>query len=116
MLLAKAKFVSNEHQAAQRYIGICLQMDPNFVDALLLSAMINYHNEQYMGAAGALEQAISHNFRIRDNPLFMLVKGQVELKNNQPREALKTLEAAFNLPGVTTPGEVKTSGLFLSFS
>jgi len=35
-----------------------------------------------MGAASALEQAISHNFRIRDNPLFMLVKGQVELKNN----------------------------------
>ena len=116
LLLAKAKFVGNEHQAAQRYIQICLQMDPNFVDALLLSAMINFHNEQYMGAASALEQAISHNFRIRDNPLFMLVKGQVELKNNQPLEALRTLEAAFNLPGVTTPAENKKGGLFLSFS
>jgi tetratricopeptide repeat protein 21B len=57
-------------------------MDPNFVDALLLSAMISFYNAQYMAASGALEQAIAHNFRIRDNPLFMLVKGQVELKND----------------------------------
>ena len=32
------------------------------------------------GANNSLEQAISNNFKIRENPLFMLVKGEIELK------------------------------------
>ena len=50
------------------------------------------------GANNSLEQAISNNFKIRENPLFMLVKGEIELKQGNLLEALVTLESAYNLP------------------
>ena len=117
LLLAKCKFVANDSGSAQKYLSICLMMDPSCVDALLLSALISVAAGQFAAASNAIEQALARNFLIRDNPMFMLIKGQVELKNRQFKEALKTFEAAFQLPGVKTPAAQmakKKTSLFLT--
>ena len=117
LLLAKCKFVANEPGNAQKYLQICLMMDPNCIDALLLSALISVAAGQFSAASTAIEQALARNFLIRDNPMFMLIKGQVEMKNKQFKEALKTFEAAFELPGVRSllPKQAKKkTSLFLT--
>lgn len=56
-----------------------------------------------MAAANCLDEAVANNFLIRDNPLFMLIKGEVEYSSGNYEQALQTMQAAYDLPGVT-PG------------
>lgn len=117
LMLAKAKYISNDNLGAQRYISIALQLDPDCIDALIISALISLQSNQYLAASAALEQALARNFMIRENPMFMLVKGTVELKQSKFQDALKTFEAAINLPGVRSPAQQnKKSQLFLTLS
>jgi len=37
---------------------------------------------------------------IRENPLFMLIKGDVEFRTEDYKNMLVTMEAAFEIPGV----------------
>jgi tetratricopeptide repeat protein 21B len=62
--------------------------------------MISLKENNYVQAEGALEQAISQNFKIRNNPVFMLLKGEVELKSGNYKVCLQTLEGLFLVPGV----------------
>ncbi|CAG9315664.1 unnamed protein product [Blepharisma stoltei] len=117
LMLAKAKYISNDNQAAQRYIQIALQLDPDCIDALIINALINLQSSQYLAASASLEQALARNFMIRENPMFMLVKGTVEMKQGKYADALKTFEAGINLPGVRSPAPPnKKSQLFLTLS
>lgn len=111
LMLAKAKYIANDHTSALRYITISLQLDPDCVDALILNALISLQTSQYISAQSILEQAIARNFMIRENPLFMLVKGQVEMKLKKFSDAVKTLEVALNLPGIRAGGEIKKTGI-----
>jgi tetratricopeptide repeat protein 21B len=74
--------------------------------------LISFQNGNINSAYSSLEQAISNNFNIRENPLFMLVKGEIELKNHDIVTALTTLKTAFDLPGVgkTELGKKKKKG------
>ena len=47
-----------------------------------------------------LKQAFAQDFSIRDNPVFMLMKSEVEIKQKDWEEAKKTLEHIFRLPAV----------------
>lgn len=111
LLLAKAKFIANDHLSAQRYITISLQLDPDCIDALILSSLISLQSGQFASAQSALEQALARSFTIRENPLFMLTKGLVEMKQKKFAEAIKTFEAAINLPGIRTAGGNKKTGV-----
>ena len=111
LMLAKARYIANDHAGAQRYINISLQLDPDCIDALILSSLISLQGAQYTSAYSTLEQALARNFMIRENPLFMLVKGQVEMKQKKFVEAAKTFEAAMNLQGIRGGGEVKRIGI-----
>lgn len=51
-------------------------------------------------ANNALQQAFSQDFSIRTNPVFLLIKAQVEKKMKNYDEALTSLETAYALPGV----------------
>ena len=48
-------------------------------------------------------EAFAQDFSIRDNPVFMLMKSEVELKQKDWEEAKKTLEHIFKLPAVQDP-------------
>jgi tetratricopeptide repeat protein 21B len=108
LLLAKARYVANQWTLAQKYVSICLTLDPSCVDALMLSALISMQSGQFIAASGVLDQALARNFKIRENPVFMLIKGKVELKQLKYREAMDTLEKAFNLPEVKNPDAAKS--------
>lgn len=72
-----------------------MQVDANLTEAQILAAMINLNAGSYKAAESNLHQAFSHDFKIRSNPLFMLIKSEVEMKNEEFSQALGTLEAAF---------------------
>lgn len=111
LLLAKSRFIANDHSNAQRYIQISLQLDPDCIDALILSSLISLQAGQFASAQTTLEQALARSFTIRENPLFMLVKGQVEMKQKKFGDAIKTFEAALGLPGIRSAGENKKTGV-----
>lgn len=45
--------------------------------------MIKNKKKDYEAAMNSLQEAISINFKIRDNPLFMLIKGEIEYEMGQ---------------------------------
>jgi tetratricopeptide repeat protein 21B len=53
-------------------------MDPRNEEASILQALIKSKKKEFDAALNALQEAISINFKIRENPLFMLIKGGIE--------------------------------------
>jgi tetratricopeptide repeat protein 21B len=58
-------------------INRVLELDQKNEDAYILHALLLMKNGNYATALNSLGQAISNNFVIRENPMFMLVKGEV---------------------------------------
>ena len=50
-------------------------MDPKNEECNMLSAMIEMKNNNLGAAYNHIESALSEDFNIRENPLFMLLKG-----------------------------------------
>lgn len=73
------------------------------VEAHILAALINSEQGNMKAADNFLKQAFAQDFSIRDNPVFMLMKSEVEILGKQWEEALATLEHAFKLPQVVDP-------------
>lgn len=63
-----------------------------------MEAMIKKKKKQFEGAMNSLNEAISHNFKIRENPLFMLIKGEIEYDTGDYVAAEMTAQQAYNLP------------------
>ena len=70
------------------------------VEAHVLAAVINSDAGNMRAADNFLKQAFAQDFSIRDNPVFMLMKSEVEIKQKDWEEAKKTLEHIFKLPAV----------------
>jgi hypothetical protein len=49
----------------------------------LLKRRINIEDDNVSAARGALQQALSLDFKIRENPVFMMIKAQIESKDGQ---------------------------------
>ena len=73
------------------------------VEAHVLAAVINSDAGNMRAADNFLKQAFAQDFSIRDNPVFMLMKSEVEIKQKDWEEAKKTLEHIFRLPAVQDP-------------
>ena len=100
MLLARAKLaVGNESDAANS-ISQVLNYDPKNEEGYIMEAMTKKKRKEFEGALGSLNEAISHNFKIRENPLFMLIKGEIEYDMGDYTAAEQTAEQAYNLPSV----------------
>ena len=80
ILLAKARWLTNEVNIALKTLHECLKTDPNLVEAHILTAIINMESGDIQAANNALQQAFSQDFTIRDNPVFMLIRVQVDIK------------------------------------
>ena len=98
VLLAKAKWLANDMAAALKELKDCLDKDPTMVEAHILSALINSEGGHMKAADHNLQQAFAQDFSIRENPVFMLMRSDVEIRGKDWEAALKTLEAAFALP------------------
>jgi len=100
--LGKARFVKNDMEGALKTINHTLTLNPSCSDAHLVLAQINLHDEDFQGAQNALEMALSHNFEIKSNPIFLIVKARVHLAKGDLDESVAILETAMKLPGVKT--------------
>ena len=80
VLLAKARWLQNDTPGALKEIGDCLNKDQTVVEAHILAALINSDAGNMKAADNYLKQAFSQDFTIKDNPGFMLMKSEVEIK------------------------------------
>lgn len=104
VLLAKAKIALDEVDEATRRLHQCLRLDPSNADTYLLLARVYYGKDQPNAALQYLEQGLSHDFSVRNHPLYALVKAQVLASSAELEPAVKVLENAMELPGVKTVG------------
>ncbi len=77
ILMAKAKYLGNDIDNALQSASLCVSLDPTFSEAHLLMARIGLQREDYRMASQSLEQALSHDFKVRTTqphrPCFVFV-------------------------------------------
>ncbi|CAD8066862.1 unnamed protein product [Paramecium sonneborni] len=116
LLLATGKMALGDPQEALKTINRVLELDPKNEDGYILHALISIKTKQINLAANSLNQAISNNFAIRENPLFMLVKGEVEYRTEDYKNAQITLEAAFELVAGKYKNKIKVKSKIVQFT
>ena len=87
-------------EGALRGASHCLRMEPTYSEAHILVAQIHLHDGKHRLAGQALEQAMSHDFAVRESPQFLIMRGKVLTTVGELEEAQKVLEQALGLPGV----------------
>lgn len=78
----------------------CLRLDPTFSDAHLFMAQIAMSRDDIKTANNALDQALSHNFQVRDSPVYHRIKAKILESKGELDESLAVLEAGMKVPGV----------------
>ncbi|XP_051814487.1 tetratricopeptide repeat protein 21B isoform X2 [Acanthochromis polyacanthus] len=108
-LLAKVRYQSGDIDAAQSSLQHCLDQCPSLADAHLLMAQIHLQQGSVALCSQSLELCLSHNFEIRDHPLYHLIKAQAKKKMGELTEAIQTLQMAMSLPGIRRAGSSSKS-------
>ncbi|XP_062313935.1 tetratricopeptide repeat protein 21B [Osmerus eperlanus] len=103
-LLAKVRFQSGDTEAAQSSLQHCLDQCPSHAEGHLLMAQIHLMQGNFKLSSQSLELCLSHNFEVREHPVYHLIKAQTQKKSGQLTEAIRTLQMAMLLPGVRKAG------------
>ncbi|XP_029790318.1 tetratricopeptide repeat protein 21B isoform X2 [Suricata suricatta] len=103
-LIAKVKYLSGDTEAAHNNLQHCLEHSPSYADAHLLMAQVYLSQEKFKLCSQALELCLSYNFKVREYPLYHLIKAQSQKKMGEIAEAIKTLHMAMSLPGMRRTG------------
>ncbi|XP_055902735.1 tetratricopeptide repeat protein 21B-like [Eupeodes corollae] len=99
-LMAKVEFLCGEISSSTTTLQKILNdIDPTYTDAHLLIAQIHIQQKQFSKALQSLEIGLSHNFSVRENPLYHLLIGIVQKNQQQYVEAQKSFLNAMNLTG-----------------
>ena len=101
LALAKARFLDNDFDSAEKVLSQCLRLDPQYSAAHLIMAQISLYQENYRGALNSLEQAVASDFTVRESPLYHLIKSRVLDGTGNIKGCIEILETALKLPGVT---------------
>ncbi|CAG5135745.1 unnamed protein product, partial [Candidula unifasciata] len=109
-LIAKVKFLSGDISTAQTTLQHCLDQDATFSSAHILMAQIHLSQNNFKLAHQSLEVGLSYNFQVRDHPLYHLILARILKKQGQTAEAVKTLQMAMALPGVSKSGARSDAG------
>lgn len=91
-------------EAAYNYLQHCLEHNPSYADAHLLIAQVYLSQEKFKLCSQSLELCLSYNFKVRECPLYHLIKAQSQKKMGEIAEAIKTLHMAMSLPGMRRIG------------
>nr|XP_019582896.1 PREDICTED: tetratricopeptide repeat protein 21B isoform X1 [Rhinolophus sinicus] len=103
-LIAKVKYLSGDTEAAYNNLQHCLEHSPSYADAHLLMAQVYLSQEKFKLCSQSLELCLSYNFKVREYPLYHLIKAQSQKKMGEIAEAIKTLHMAMGLPGMRKVG------------
>ncbi|XP_050099284.1 tetratricopeptide repeat protein 21B-like [Anopheles aquasalis] len=110
-LMAMVQYLSGEVNTATSTLNhILYDLDPACSEAHLLLAQILIEQKQYQRAVQTLEISLSHNFKVRENPMYHLLYGII-LKNQQQFEnAMNSFMQAMNLSGINGSKPVDGAG------
>ncbi|CAD5217251.1 unnamed protein product [Bursaphelenchus okinawaensis] len=97
-LLAKVKYLCMENDAAQNYLKKAIEKNNNIAEAHLLMAQIHLQKNNLEEASKCLDVGLGFNFKVRDHPLFYLIKSRFLRKEKKLEEAIMMLKSAFDLP------------------
>lgn len=98
--LARVQFLSGEVAASALSLQKILQeIDPTFTPAHLLIAQIHILQNNHQRASQSLEICLSHDFKIRDNPLYHLIFGIVLKTQQNYDDCLKSFKMAMTICG-----------------
>ncbi|XP_045392345.1 tetratricopeptide repeat protein 21A isoform X2 [Lemur catta] len=97
-VMAQVKYLSGEPENAQSTLQRCLELDPTSADAHLLMAQIYLAQGNFAMCSHSLELGVSHNFQVRDHPLYHFIKARALNKAGDYPEAIKTLKMIMKLP------------------
>ncbi|XP_054418760.1 tetratricopeptide repeat protein 21B [Pteronotus mesoamericanus] len=103
-LIAKVKYLSGDIEAAYNNLQHCLEHNSSYADAYLLMAQVYLSQEKFQLCSQSLELCLSYNFKVREYPLYHLIKAQSQKKMGEIAEAIKTLHMAMSLPGMRKIG------------
>ncbi|KAM9802924.1 tetratricopeptide repeat protein 21B-like [Syngnathus typhle] len=108
-LQAKVRYQTGDVDGAQSSLQHCLEQCPSHTDAHLLMAQIHLLRGNFTLCSQLLEVSLSHNFEIREHPLYLLIKAQAKKKMGELTEAIQILQTAMSLPGVCSAGSAAKS-------
>ncbi|XP_015209733.2 tetratricopeptide repeat protein 21B isoform X1 [Lepisosteus oculatus] len=99
-LMAKVKFFSGDLTAAHGFLTRCQELDPTIADVHLLQAQVYLCLEDYKKCFQSLETGLSHNFQVREFPLYHLIKARALKETGNLPEAIQSLKMIMSLPGI----------------
>ncbi|XP_070632170.1 tetratricopeptide repeat protein 21A isoform X2 [Bos indicus] len=109
-VMAQVKYLSGELEHAQSTLQRCLELDPTSVDTHLLMAQIYLAQGNFAMCSHSLELGVSHNFQVRDHPLYHFIKAKALNKSGDYPEAIKALKMIIKLPTLRTEENKKFRG------
>ncbi|TMW56987.1 hypothetical protein Poli38472_002912 [Pythium oligandrum] len=108
-VLAQAYFVATRLDDAYHVCNLILKMEPSHAQAHMLQARICIEREHYRAASSCLDQALSHDFSIRQTLSYFIIKAKVLENTGDIREAYMTLQAAMKLLNTPPTTNAKSS-------
>lgn len=115
-LLAQVQYINGDtHEAMANLESILNSKEVTCSEAYLLLAQIQVHNGLHSRAAHILEMGLSHDFNVRENPLYHFILGLIEKERGNLSEAIKLFNTALNLVNVKSKKRLDDgSGITLS--
>ncbi|KAG2458122.1 TT21B protein, partial [Polypterus senegalus] len=115
-LMAKVKFISGDSEACLSCLQRCLDLNPTFSDAHLLMAQVYLIMGNFRKCSQSLETGVSHNFEVRELPLYHLIKARTLKMMGDLPEAIKTLKMVMSLPSMRKGASAKAASVSISTS
>ena len=84
LLMAKSRYLSRDFEGAQQVLTEAIQGNPSLYTAHMLMTQILIEIEKFTEANASLEQALSHNFEIREQPTYYILKAKIHEKVATP--------------------------------
>ena len=100
LVVAKANFEMGKLTKARTCLNHCLSINPQHSGTYLTLAQLHLAQDGYRSANNALEQALSYDFKIRNDPIYHLAKSSCLANAGSLSAAKSQLESAMKLPGV----------------
>ncbi|XP_068092032.1 tetratricopeptide repeat protein 21A isoform X2 [Hyperolius riggenbachi] len=96
--MAQVIYLTGNFDGAQGTLQRCIVLNPEWADAHLLMAQIHLSQGQYSECSLSLETGVSHNFKVREHPLYHFMKAKVLEESGNRAEAIQMLRMAMSLP------------------
>lgn len=100
-LLAKLQYMNGDvNQSTANLERILNGAEVICNEAYLLLAQIQVHSGLHARAAQSLEMGLSHDFNVRENPLYHFILGLIEKEKGNLSDAVKSFDTALKLVSV----------------